>query len=668
MDTNQRLEDTQSQSYIDAPEEEKPETKPTVSIKSLLSISIISLILFISLNFYIFFFRLHKKIIDYHIRSKAIFVVRILSTESLPHLLNNKFDYIQEHVKSIVIDQDILYASVLNSKGEVIAEAPKDHPYNLKSSGSQDISGSDPVPIPFSGPKGKQIGYEVSMQIKYQNKEVGVSRLVISSLAIKQSLSNMKTEIFFVIGFITLIGILIALAISSFITKPILNFVKASEKIARGDFETNIPTISRTEIGLLAESFKKMTRNIRQYQDKIIFQSNELKAIINSMGNGLFTIDKEWRITSFNKAAERITGYKEEEVLGKKCEEVFHSDACPSDCPIEKALKEDTFIHSNDFFIKNKDGQDIPISASTSPLKNETGRIIGGVEVFKDLTELKTLQKQLIQSDKMAALGQMVSGIAHDINNPTGVIHSNMIALSEYTSAIKNLLIKYRDFTQKFSQERPSSTTSLFSEIKIYEKQNDIDYILEDLDCLVEESREAAKRITQIVKDLRDFIHIDMGQLQLVDINQRLDMSLKLIKYNINIRIVKEYSKLPMVYCNAQQIDRVFTNIILNAVQALGSKGEIRIRTSQADERVRISVWDNGPGIPEEIQSKIFDPFFTTKEAGEGTGLGLSICFKIVANHGGKIWVESGPEKGTEFFIELPIKPQEKIILKENQE
>ncbi|MGA1865371.1 MAG: hypothetical protein ACMUHX_09935 [bacterium] len=180
MDTNQRLEDTtQSQSNIDVPEEEKPETKPSVSIKSLLSISIISLILFISLNFYIFFFRLHKKIIDYHIRSKAIFVVRILSIDSLPHLLNNEFDYIQEHIKSIIIDQDILSASVLNSKGEVIAEAPKDYPSVLTRPGSQDISGSDPVPIPLLGPKGKQIGYEVSMQIKYQNKQIGLSRLLI---------------------------------------------------------------------------------------------------------------------------------------------------------------------------------------------------------------------------------------------------------------------------------------------------------------------------------------------------------------------------------------------------------------------------------------------------------------------------------------------------------
>jgi PAS domain S-box-containing protein len=667
MDINQKLEPTQSPNHSDVTEGKKSKTKPSISIKSLLSISIISLILFISLNFYIFFFRLHKKTIDYYIRSKAIFVVRMLSIESLPHLINNEPDYIQEHIKGIVIDQDILYASVLNSKGEVIAEAPKDYPTVLTRFDSQNISGSDPIPIPLLGPKGIQIGYEVSMQIQYQNELIGLSRVLISSHAIKQSLSYIKTEIFFVIGFITLIGILIALAISSFITKPILNLVKASEKIAKGDFETSVPTIAHTEIGLLAESFKKMTRSIRQYQDKIIFQSNELKAIINSMGSGLFTIDKEWRITSFNNAAERITGYKEKEVLGKKCEEVFHSDACPSECPIEKALKEDTYIHSNDFFIKNKDGRKIPISASTSPLKNESGRIIGGVEVFKDLTELKELQKQLIQADKMAALGQMVSGIAHDINNPTGVIHSNMIALSEYTPVIKNLLIKYRDLIQKLPKEKTSSSSSIFSEIKVYEKQNDIDYILEDLDCLVEESREAAKRITQIVKDLRDFIHIDVGQLQLVDLNQRLDISLKLIKFNSKISILKEYSRLPMIYCNAQQIDRVFTNIILNAVQALGNKGEIRIQTSHVEEQVRISVWDNGPGIPEDIQSKIFDPFFTTKEAGEGTGLGLSICFKIVSNHGGKIWVKSEPEKGTEFFIELPVKPQEIIILKENQ-
>ena len=163
---------------------------------------------------------------------------------------------------------------------------------------------------------------------------------------------------------------------------------------------------------------------------------------------------------------------------------------------------------------------------------------------------------------------------------------------------------------------------------------------------------------------LRDFIHIDVGQLQMTDLNQRLDACLKLIKFNHAIMVVKDYAELPPVYCNAQQIDQVFTNILLNAAQALGDRGEIRVTTSHINGRVRVSIRDNGPGIPEDLLPKIFDPFFTTKEIGEGTGLGLSISFRIVTSHGGKIWVESKSAKGTEFFVELPVKPQETFIIK----
>jgi len=602
--------------------------------------------------------------VEHYIRSKAIFVVRLLSTESVHHLVQNESDYIKEHVKSLTSDQDILYTAILDAHGRLIAEAPDDCPMIPDRFEPPKSPGVEPVINPLFGPTENQIGYDVSMPIIFQNKLIGMSRVLISFNAIKRNLSYMRTEIFLVLGLITLVGMLIALVISKIITTPILKLVKASERIAQGDFDTPVPDISRTEIGLLGQSFNKMTQSIRQYQDKIINQSNELKAIINSMGSGLFTIDREWRITSFNKAAERITGYKEEDVIGKRCQDVFHSEVCSNECPLEMALKSDACILSNDFFIKNKEGRKIPINASTAPLKNESGSIIGGVEVFKDLTELKELQKQLIQADKMSALGQMVSGIAHDINNPTGVIHSNMVALSEYTEVIKQLLIKYRELTQILAKEKGQPQLPVFSDIMVYEAQCDIDYILEDLDCLVEESREAARRITQIVKDLRDFIHIDVGQLQLADLNQRLDVSLKLIKCDFKLKIAKRYSKIPLIYCNVQQIDQVFTNILLNAVQALGEKGEIRIKTSHLDSKVRVSIRDNGPGIPEDIQSKIFDPFFTTKEVGAGTGLGLSICFKIVSNHGGKIWVESEPEKWTEFFVELPVHPQENLVIK----
>lgn len=630
-----------------------------VSIRRILSISIICLILFISAGSYILFLRLHSKTIEHVIRSKGIFVTRILNRESLPHLAAHEYDPVQGYVKDLTIDEDVLYAAVLDADGRVIAEAPA----GFRHGSTPDIGNISSAPLltPFFDEEGRREGYTVTMGIVSADGLIGMSTTIVSFRTVHRDLSTLRNEILFLIGFIALIGVVLSLFLSKSITRPILDLIKASGRIREGASEVGSPTASRTEIGLLARFFVEMAGSIRQYRERILNQNNEIKAIIDSMGSGLFTIDREWRITSFNRAAERITGFKEEEVLGKKCEEVFHSEACTNECPMEKALQADACILSHDFYVKNKQGKRIPINASASPLKDESGRVIGAVEVFKDLTELKDLQKQLIQADKMAALGQMISGIAHDINNPTGVIHSNIIALSEYMEVIRNLLAKYHAVSQEDSKEKRDA---LFEEIKGYEEQSDIDYILEDLDCLVEESKEAAKRITHIVRDLRNFIHIDVGQLQMTDLNQRLDACLKLIKFNQTITVVRDYAELPPVYCNAQQIDQIFTNILLNASQALGDKGEIRITTSGIDGRVRVSIRDNGPGIPEDILPKIFDPFFTTKEIGEGTGLGLSICFRIVTSHGGKIWVESEPENWTEFFVELPVTPQETFIIK----
>ncbi|MBN2373408.1 PAS domain S-box protein [bacterium] len=630
--------------------------KPSISIKTAFSISVIGLVLFISLSFCVFFLRLHKNTTDHYMRSKSSFAIRILSTEAAPHIIKHETDYIRWHVSSLISDQDILYAAIYTPKGEVIAEAYQNCSTSLP---SIDIAGIHETGPSFSLLKdrhGRQTGYDVSMRITSQNEWIGTSRIIVSFKDAEKGLAHIRRKIIILLALITLLGATIGIIISSFITKPILNLVKAEDRIAKGDFMVNVPIQSRTEIGMLAKSFNNMVLNIHRYRDRIINQSNELKAVIDSMGSGLFTVDKEWKITSFNKAAEKITGYRAEEVIGKTCEQVFQSEACHTECPLESSLKEGSSILSNDFCIKGKNTSKIPISASTSPLKNEAGEIIGGVEVFKDLTEVKELQKQLIQADKMAALGQMISGIAHDINNPTGVIHSNIISLSEYISVIKELFLKYRGLAQNPSIFKDQSILDTFSDIREYEEHHDIDYIMEDLYCLVEESKEAAGRITHIIKDLRDFIHIDVGQLQLADLNQRLDVSLNLVKFDTNIKVIKEYAPIPPVYINVQQIDQVFTNIILNAVQALGNRGEIRIKTSLADDsHVKVAIKDNGPGISEDIISKVFDPFFTTKEIGQGTGLGLSICYKVVSKHEGKIWVESEPGKGAEFFIELPV-------------
>ncbi len=632
----------------------------TLSIKSILPISLIFLILIVSSLILLFFMRLHRDIIEHYMRSKAIFVARMLSTMITPqHLLHHEHENLIACLKNISSDKDILYVALLNPKGELVVESGIDQTELPQIISTGRIPPRESIFIPLTDKKGDHSGYDVYMRVMSKNKLIGLSRLVLSFKDIKENLSHIRNALIILIGIITLLECILCLVLVNFFNKSMQYIIDAAERIADGEFNTYIPSEGLSaEASLLARHLNKIINNFRQYKDQKINQDNELNAIIDSMGSGLFTVDKDWKIQTFNKSAERITGYKAEAVIGKTCQEVFQSDACQDKCPLEKSLKEGGSVVNNDLHIKTIDGRKIPISASTSPLKNEAGEIIGGVEVFKDLTEIKELQKQLFQADKMSALGQMISGIAHEISNPTGVLNSNMISLSEYIGIVKTVLIKYRDLLQKFYNKENQKIEPDFSEVLEYEKAHDIDYILEDLDCLVEENKEASERIDTIVKGLKNFIHIDIGRLQLADINQRLDVSLDLVKFDKNIKIIKEYSDIPFVSCNVQQIDQVFINIILNAVQALGNKGEIRLKTSYIaeEDKVRIAIRDNGPGMTEDMLIKIFDPYFTTKEIGAGTGLGLSISFKIITQHGGKIWAESMVGKWTEFFIELAIK------------
>ncbi len=261
---------------------------------------------------------------------------------------------------------------------------------------------------------------------------------------------------------------------------------------------------------------------------------------------------------------------------------------------------------------------------------------------------LRDAQNQLVQSAKMTSLGQLVAGVAHELNNPIGFIYSNTAHLTEQTEKLFKII------------EEIQSNPKLADQIK---KDYEFEYIKEDLPRLIKSYQEGAQRTRDIVLGLRNFSRIEESQLKEVDINQSLDMTLELLKGEIKNRITvfKEYESLPLVHCYASQINQVFMNILSNATQAISETGEIRIRTSlipsssNAVGKVRISIQDNGAGMTAEVVEKIFEPFFTTKEIGKGTGLGLSISYGIIQNHGGDIKVNSKVGFGSEFVLSIPI-------------
>jgi signal transduction histidine kinase len=279
-------------------------------------------------------------------------------------------------------------------------------------------------------------------------------------------------------------------------------------------------------------------------------------------------------------------------------------------------------------------------------------------ELNQTLENLKAAQKQLVESEKMASLGQLTAGIAHEINNPINFVSSNIEPLKADIADIIELLNLYKEK----SQEATLSEESLKS-IKNFERDIDLPYTLGEIDQLMEGIKVGAHRTTEIVNSLRLFARTEDHSLTGASVNDGILSTLTILKNSIGkISVVREFEDLPEIDCYPSKLNQVFMNIIDNALHAIKDrwgnteKGILTLRTKLSGDKVRIEIGDNGKGIPEHVINKIFEPFFTTKDVGMGTGLGLSITYGIIENHMGKIWPETVIGEGTRFIIELPIK------------
>lgn len=295
-------------------------------------------------------------------------------------------------------------------------------------------------------------------------------------------------------------------------------------------------------------------------------------------------------------------------------------------------------------------------------LRDQNARL--EAEVARRLKEIQQVQIQLLQSEKMAAIGQLAAGIAHEINNPVGFVTSNLKTLDVYRQDIFELLDAYEALEAACTQDE----TALLK-IRSLKQQKDLAFLRTDIGQLIAESRNGMTRVAKIVSDLKDFAHAENKEWLWADLNSGLDSTLNIvwneIKYHCTLN--KAYGDIPKVYCMASQINQVLLNLLVNAAQAIPEKGEISIRTGQAGDEVFIAIADTGSGIPAENLSRIFEPFFTTKPVGKGTGLGLAISHDIVQKHGGRIEVESTVGKGTTFTVWLPVNsPVEAASAKES--
>jgi signal transduction histidine kinase len=278
------------------------------------------------------------------------------------------------------------------------------------------------------------------------------------------------------------------------------------------------------------------------------------------------------------------------------------------------------------------------------------------------LRRLEETQGQMVQSEKMASIGQLAAGVAHEINNPTGYVSSNLKSLSDYQTEISQLIGKYQALVEKLSNGNSSNRLDdedrkAIEHIKAFEDDIDISFLLEDIDELIDDCREGTNRIKKIVLDLKDFAHPGADRLQPMDINRGLESTINVVYNEIKYKATlhKKFGEIPEVKAYPQQLNQVFMNILVNAAQSIEKKGDIHVETRKSDGFVEIIIRDTGCGIPPENISRIFEPFFTTKDVGKGTGLGMNIAYNIVKKHDGTIDVDSELGQGTCFTIRIPI-------------
>jgi signal transduction histidine kinase len=266
---------------------------------------------------------------------------------------------------------------------------------------------------------------------------------------------------------------------------------------------------------------------------------------------------------------------------------------------------------------------------------------------------LKEATSQLIQAEKMASLGQLAAGVAHEINNPVGYINSNLDTLRAYTKDLLEMIEAYRKF------EMSPNDASMGETLRELRKKIDLDFLQKDIHHLIVESLQGVNHVKQIVSDLKGFSHPEEKEWQKVDLNEVIDSSLNIVNNELKYKaeVIKHYGELPPLQCITPQIKQVLVNLLVNAGQAIDERGSITIETGCDEDKqnIYIHIQDTGQGIDDDTLQKIFDPFFTTKPVGQGTGLGLSVSYGIIQSHRGTISVASEKGKGSRFTIKLPV-------------
>lgn len=433
----------------------------------------------------------------------------------------------------------------------------------------------------------------------------------------------------------------------------------------------------------------KEIENKRRVEDALEHTLSQLRATLEATGNGILVIDWQGRIASMNRLLSKMWGIPEGMLLARNdagilalmTSQVVEEDACRArleavlsseDSEEILRLKDGRFFEcksrpqylgerivgrvfgfnditaakrAEDALRESRDLLEARVSERTADLQAaNAGLEATRAEQAKLIKRLEEAHNQLLQSEKMAAIGQLAAGVAHEINNPVGFVNSNLGSLKIYADKLLTVINAYEsNDPEQIADARQNA---------------DLEFLREDLPSLLKESQDGLSRVTKIVHDLKDFSHVDQAEHQEADLNAALESTLNVVWNELKYKaeVIRELGEIPHVDCVPAQINQVFMNLLVNAAQAIPHQGKIFVRSGAENDQVWFEVEDTGSGMSAEVKQRIFEPFFTTKPVGKGTGLGLSISYDIIVKkHGGRMTVTSEPGKGSCFRLWLPL-------------
>lgn len=444
------------------------------------------------------------------------------------------------------------------------------------------------------------------------------------------------------------------------------------------------------------------TQSERKAEDALARTLSQLRATLESTGNGILVIDWRGSIDSMNRLFGKMWDIPEDLLIAHDDAQIlnFLTGRVIESQLLQARLGAIVDNGETRDLLHHQDGRVFEVSSCPQHLG---AQIIGRVFGFQDITQrtlaeealhesrllleqrvlartadlntanetllkekvrqailierLEQAQNQLLQSERMASIGQLAAGVAHEINNPVGFVNSNLGSLQRYVLDMLRLLSVY----EQHEGALPGVATQEIRQIK---EDIDVEFLRGDVASLLSESLDGLKRVTRIVQDLKDFSHVDEAERQWADLEVGLESTLRVVWNELKFKaeVVKEFADIPQIECFPFQLNQVFMNLLVNASHAIEKHGTITIRTGHDDVWVWVEVQDTGRGIKPENLVRIFEPFFTTKPVGQGTGLGLSLSYGIVQKHGGRIEVNSVLGQGTTFKVILPKKPPVKVV------